>query len=412
VFYVRTDGPVTVHRDYDVCSLTARDDWASVLHIASEFGFDSIRRLAVRNLFPLASPVDKIVFGHRYGISEWLLDAYVAVCTRSEPITREEGDALGVKDIIQIGGIREAIARGIAPSQLRLVIWRSCCPLSEADNAVKNAQKLEEERTKSPMHAANLDVEQKQALLDRLRSEAERVQAALLESKSRAEKLEAEDTQRKKAEAEANLAKKKAEQEEVAMEEAKRLAVEEERLISSAKKAGDAVEAARLELERAVREDEEARRAAHELEAAKNAASRSVFGSQTSDHQSVDWFDSRPSRASRSQTSTASHSYPSELRAVPLPSENVPAPAPLRDLADIWGSPSTPAVVDPKCESAHGPDAVKPDVRGAEVCKPDPRGTKEWTHEGESEDAWFAMSGKKKKSPISEGKGKKAVGRV
>jgi hypothetical protein len=402
VFYVRTDGPVIVYRDYNVSSLTARDDWASVLHIASEFGFDSIRRLAVRNLFPLASPVDKIVFGHRYGIPEWLLDAYVAVCTRSEPMTQEEGDALGVKDIIQISRFREAIARGIAPSQLRLVIWRSCCPSSEADNAVKEAQRLEEERAKSPIHAANLDVEQNQALLDRLGSEAERVQATLLESKSRAEKLEAEETQRRKVEAEAELAKKKVEQEEVAMEEAKRLAVEEERLISSAKKAGAAVEAAQLELERAVRKNEEARRATHELEAAKKATSKTVLGMfppQTSNDQD-DGLSSGPghSHTSSTQPSTMPQSYASGSQAASQTSANdlVPAPASPPAVNVMWTFPLVPAVVDLEKVALADPEVITPDVRNAEEKKP------------KGEDSWFgtATTNKKKKSAVPAGKGK------
>jgi hypothetical protein len=286
VFYARTDGPVTVYRDYDVCSLTARDDWASVLHIASEFGFDSIRRLAIRNLFPLASPVDKIVFGHRYGISEWLLDAYVAVCTRLESITDEEGEALGIKDVVRISAIRENIVRGVAvtPSRLRLTLWRSCCP-RVVDDIVETVRKDEENRKESPINEAKLHIEEKRATIDRLGKEIKQAQAALLESKSELEHLKAEERQRKRAEEEAQREQWRAEQALAALNVAEKLAREEEQLITAAREAGNVLQAARLELKRAERLDAEARRAAEEREA--KPAEIQGLKEQSSDD---DWF--------------------------------------------------------------------------------------------------------------------------
>lgn len=55
-----------------------------------------------------AIPVDKIVLGRRYGISDWLPGAYEAVCTRADPLTVEEGMKLGVEDIINISAARQA----------------------------------------------------------------------------------------------------------------------------------------------------------------------------------------------------------------------------------------------------------------------------------------------------------------
>ncbi|KZP06380.1 hypothetical protein FIBSPDRAFT_1053561 [Athelia psychrophila] len=82
--------------------------WTSILHLAAKWGFESIRLLAIDNLTTTAIPVDKIVLGRRYGISDWLPGAYEAVCTRADPLTVEEGMKLGVEDIIRISAARQA----------------------------------------------------------------------------------------------------------------------------------------------------------------------------------------------------------------------------------------------------------------------------------------------------------------
>ncbi|KZP28776.1 hypothetical protein FIBSPDRAFT_691501, partial [Athelia psychrophila] len=82
--------------------------WTSILHLAAKWGFESIQLLAIDNLTATAIPVDKIVLGRRYGISNWLHEAYEAVCTRADPLTVEEGVKLGVEDIIRISAARQA----------------------------------------------------------------------------------------------------------------------------------------------------------------------------------------------------------------------------------------------------------------------------------------------------------------
>ncbi|KZP05983.1 hypothetical protein FIBSPDRAFT_805333 [Athelia psychrophila] len=81
--------------------------WTSILHFAAKWGFESIQLLAIDSLTATAIPVDKIVLGRRYGISDWLPGAYEAVCTRADPLTVEEGMKLGVEDIIRISAARQ-----------------------------------------------------------------------------------------------------------------------------------------------------------------------------------------------------------------------------------------------------------------------------------------------------------------
>lgn len=67
-----------------------------------------MKLLSIHRLSFTASPIDKIVLGRRYNISEWLGGAYEAVCTRSDPLTVEEGIRLGVEDAVRIAAVRQA----------------------------------------------------------------------------------------------------------------------------------------------------------------------------------------------------------------------------------------------------------------------------------------------------------------
>ncbi|KZT27202.1 hypothetical protein NEOLEDRAFT_1240493 [Neolentinus lepideus HHB14362 ss-1] len=88
---------------------TARtlDEWTSILALSTNWSFDSIRILAIREILPLTSSVDQIVLAHKYGIKEWLLDAYREVCLRNEPLSVEEADRIGAKDTARVAIIRE-----------------------------------------------------------------------------------------------------------------------------------------------------------------------------------------------------------------------------------------------------------------------------------------------------------------
>ncbi|KZP29634.1 hypothetical protein FIBSPDRAFT_176901 [Athelia psychrophila] len=83
------------------------EEWSGILYIADKWSFLSIRTLTIAQIAPIASAVDKIVFGRLYGINEWLAGAYQAVCTRPDALTLEEGRRLGVDDAIRINAIRQ-----------------------------------------------------------------------------------------------------------------------------------------------------------------------------------------------------------------------------------------------------------------------------------------------------------------
>lgn len=82
--------------------------WTSILHLAAKWEFENIKLLAIDNLTAHAAPIDKIILGKRYGITEWLPSAYKAVCTRADPLTVEEGMKLGIEDTVRISAARQA----------------------------------------------------------------------------------------------------------------------------------------------------------------------------------------------------------------------------------------------------------------------------------------------------------------
>ncbi|KZP11873.1 hypothetical protein FIBSPDRAFT_1050506 [Athelia psychrophila] len=81
--------------------------WISVLHLAAEWDFTNIKLLAIDHLTENATPIDKIVLGRRYSITDWLPGAYEAVCTRADPLNLEEGMKLGVEDTVRISAARQ-----------------------------------------------------------------------------------------------------------------------------------------------------------------------------------------------------------------------------------------------------------------------------------------------------------------
>jgi hypothetical protein len=95
--------------------LTKLDEWTSVLHLASKWGFESICSLALRELLPLASPVDKIVLGRKYGFDDWLTPAFVAVCARAEPLSLAEAEKMSNGDVTRIFQARERARSSSAP---------------------------------------------------------------------------------------------------------------------------------------------------------------------------------------------------------------------------------------------------------------------------------------------------------
>lgn len=97
-------------REYGSFEATNVKEWSAVLNLADKWGFRRIRALAIKQITPIASPVDILVLNRRHSINEagWCLaDAYYAIIIRPNALTLEEGYLLGMEDVIEIASIRQ-----------------------------------------------------------------------------------------------------------------------------------------------------------------------------------------------------------------------------------------------------------------------------------------------------------------
>ncbi|KZP08631.1 hypothetical protein FIBSPDRAFT_840120 [Athelia psychrophila] len=116
--------------EYGVYTATSVEEWTSILHLAVRWGFESIKNLSIECLSPIASDIDKIVLGRQYAIDEWLGDAYLAICSRDQCLSREEGMRMEKEDIIEISAIRHQFGLGAqAPLDRRgaRALWARGC---------------------------------------------------------------------------------------------------------------------------------------------------------------------------------------------------------------------------------------------------------------------------------------------
>lgn len=86
-------------------------EWASILHLATRWEFESIRLLAIKFLEDLPmSSVEKIDLSRKFEIaSRWTLTAYAELCARPEALTIQEGRSLGLETAMRISQLREKL---------------------------------------------------------------------------------------------------------------------------------------------------------------------------------------------------------------------------------------------------------------------------------------------------------------
>lgn len=104
------------------------EEWSSILYLSDKWKFAALRDLAAKNVLPLASSVDQIVLGRKYGFGNWLLDAFTSVCQRKEPLAYEEASRMNLADAVRISQLREKIGLDPAlkaPAKLRDLVAKT-----------------------------------------------------------------------------------------------------------------------------------------------------------------------------------------------------------------------------------------------------------------------------------------------
>ncbi|KAK2463054.1 hypothetical protein APHAL10511_004709 [Amanita phalloides] len=101
------------------------EEWTSILKLATKWEFASLRQRAINELDGLASPIDKVLLGQDYDIPELRLPGYVDLCRSNVPLSEEDGERLGLKDVIKIYRVRQELwGRATMPVPLEDILMK------------------------------------------------------------------------------------------------------------------------------------------------------------------------------------------------------------------------------------------------------------------------------------------------
>ncbi|KAI9429161.1 hypothetical protein H4582DRAFT_1801428, partial [Lactarius indigo] len=84
------------------------EQWKSVLHLSTHWGFTSLRKLALNSIKP-PTPHDQLVLARTYSIDHWVLPALTALCERTLPLNLDEARQMSMEDVILVATVREEI---------------------------------------------------------------------------------------------------------------------------------------------------------------------------------------------------------------------------------------------------------------------------------------------------------------
>ena len=84
------------------------EEWKSVLHLSTRWGFTSIRRLALGAIKP-PTPHDRLLLARTHSIDDWVVPALSALCERTEPLTLSEARQMDIEDVVLVVTVRESI---------------------------------------------------------------------------------------------------------------------------------------------------------------------------------------------------------------------------------------------------------------------------------------------------------------
>lgn len=115
--------PQSRYRKLGRCDIHTVDEWTSVLRLATKWSIGSLRDLAIEEIEPKASPFDKVCVAREFDQGQnWLVPAFVDICSRSESLTRAEAEQLGLPTVVEVSRIREEVkASGTALAVLAAV---------------------------------------------------------------------------------------------------------------------------------------------------------------------------------------------------------------------------------------------------------------------------------------------------
>ena len=95
------------YRNFEAHELSY-EQWKSVLHLSTRWGFDSLRKLAIKSIKPPTS-YDQLVLARTYSVEQWILPALSVLCSRALPLSLDEARQMDIEDVILVAAVREEI---------------------------------------------------------------------------------------------------------------------------------------------------------------------------------------------------------------------------------------------------------------------------------------------------------------
>jgi len=84
------------------------EEWKSVLHLSTRWGFASIRRLVLDSIKP-STPHDRLLLARTYSVDDWVIPALSALCERTTPFSLSEARQMSIEDVVLVSTVREDI---------------------------------------------------------------------------------------------------------------------------------------------------------------------------------------------------------------------------------------------------------------------------------------------------------------
>ena len=84
------------------------EQWKSVLHLSTRWGFASLRKLALKSIYPPTS-FDRLLLARTYSVDHWVLPALSALCERKKTISLKEARQMSTEDLVLVTTVREKI---------------------------------------------------------------------------------------------------------------------------------------------------------------------------------------------------------------------------------------------------------------------------------------------------------------
>ena len=107
VVYQFTYRGVSASRDFEGNDFSY-EEWKSVLHLSTRWGFASIRRLALGSINP-PTPHDRLLLARTYSVDDWVIPALSALCERTTPLSLSEARQMSIEDVVLVSTVREDI---------------------------------------------------------------------------------------------------------------------------------------------------------------------------------------------------------------------------------------------------------------------------------------------------------------